>query len=197
MASTSTRWPPTSPVCGSGFRWPPTPTSRALRNPDFKIDSGDALLVDWPSRFAEAFAGGRGGFDIVLANPPYQNMFSQTRPGRRKGGQAPFAATALPAVPAKGARPLFRPAYRTAIRKAFETARGGFDIFVPFMELGIQILRDHGMLAYITPNKLLERQVRRDAANVPRFARSTAVAGGPLGRAGFRRRGLPGSSPSP
>ncbi len=29
MASTSTRWPPTSPVCGSGFRWPPTPTSRA------------------------------------------------------------------------------------------------------------------------------------------------------------------------
>ena len=51
--------------------------------------------------------------------------------------------------------PFFRPAYRTAIRKAFETARGGFDIFVPFMELGIQILRDHGMLAYITPNKLL------------------------------------------
>ena len=30
-----------------------------LRNLDFKIATGDALLADWPSRFPEAFADER------------------------------------------------------------------------------------------------------------------------------------------
>ena len=88
-----------------------------LRNLDFKIATGDALLADWPSRFPEAFADQRGGFDIVLANPPYVNMFSQDA---------------------------HVPEYRAELRKAFETARGGFDIFVPFMERGIQICATRG-----------------------------------------------------
>ncbi len=85
-------------------------------------------VVDWRIQFAEVFSNRRGGFDVVLANPPYVNMFSQD-------------ANA--------------PEYRAALKRAFKTARGGFDIFVPFMERGLQLLCDKGMLAYITPNKLL------------------------------------------
>ena len=107
-------------------------------------------VIAWHIHFAEVFISGRrqqqidrniadigdfkvttiepGGFDIVLANPPYLNMFEMDA---------------------------IDPEYRERLRQQFATARGGFDVFVPFMERGVQLLCDNGMLAYITPNKLL------------------------------------------
>jgi len=69
-----------------------------------------------------------GGFDIVLANPPYVNMVEMDSTDSD---------------------------YRERLRDLYVTASGGFDIFVPFMERGVQLLKKEGLLAYITPNKLL------------------------------------------
>ena len=69
-----------------------------------------------------------GGFDIVLANPPYVNMVEMD-------SSDSF--------------------YRERLRDLYISASGGFDIFVPFMERGVQLLKKEGTLAYITPNKLL------------------------------------------
>ncbi|MGH7134945.1 MAG: Eco57I restriction-modification methylase domain-containing protein, partial [Pirellulales bacterium] len=44
-----------------------------------------AAIVDWRIQFAEAFANKRGGFNIVLANPPYVRMelFKDIKPQLR------------------------------------------------------------------------------------------------------------------
>ncbi len=67
-------------------------------------------------------------FDAVLINPPYLNMVAMK------------------------AR---HPEQRRRIRRQFATARGGFDLFVPFVERGLQMLRPGGILAALTPDKIL------------------------------------------
>ncbi len=86
----------------------------------------DSKAVDWRVQFAEVF--NRGGFDVAIANPPYVNM------------------VAMKDVDAN---------YRALLKSTYSTARGGFDIFVPFMERGMQVLCPGALMAYITPNKLL------------------------------------------
>ena len=82
--------------------------------------------VDWRVEFAEVFD--RGGFDVAIANPPYVNMVAMDRTDSE---------------------------YRALLRLNYSTARGAFDIFVPFIERGMQLLSSSGLVAYITPNKLL------------------------------------------
>jgi type I restriction-modification system DNA methylase subunit len=81
---------------------------------------------DWAVEFYEVFA--TGGFDIVLANPPYVNMVEMDQSAIHD---------------------------RDLIRAQFQTATKGFDLFVPFMERGVQLLCPTGIFAYITPNKIL------------------------------------------
>ncbi len=87
-------------------------------------------IVDWRIQFAETM-GRTGGFDIVLANPPYVNMVEMTKTA---------------------------PGYRDLLRSRFETASGGFDLFVPFMERGVALTRPNGMFAFIVPNKVLSAE---------------------------------------
>ena len=72
-----------------------------------------------------------GGFDMVLANPPYVNMVEMDATD---------------------------PDYRNQVRAHFESASGGFDLFVPFMERGCQLLRRGGSFSYIVPNKVLSAE---------------------------------------
>jgi len=110
-----------------------------LPNLEFKIETGDSLLTPDPQempdscriQFAEVFADERGGFDIVLANPPYVNMVEMDTTN---------------------------PHYRDQVRVQFESTSGGFDLFVPFMERGCQLLRRGGSLSYIVPNKVLSAE---------------------------------------
>jgi len=67
-------------------------------------------------------------FDIVLVNPPYLNMVAME------------------------AR---HPEQRRRLRATYQTARGGFDLFIPFIERSIDLLREGGVLAALTPDKLL------------------------------------------
>ena len=87
----------------------------------------DEEVLNWRVQFAEVFSA-RRGFDIAIANPPYVNMVTMEKTNAE---------------------------YRAALKSIYTTAKGGFDIFVPFVERGIQILSPAGLMAYITPNKLL------------------------------------------
>lgn len=89
---------------------------------------GEANIIDWQVQFAEVFAK-NGGFDIVLANPPYVSALEFLR--TRKAAE------------------------RIALRDRFETTKGAWDLYVPFFERGLQLLRTGGQLAYISPNKYL------------------------------------------
>ena len=85
---------------------------------------------DWQAAFPDVFA--RGGFDCVVGNPPYvklQNfrkvhadMAAFLSRGRAQGG-----------------------AYAS-------TQTGNFDLYLPFVEKGIQLLNDNGRLGYIAPS---------------------------------------------
>jgi len=86
--------------------------------------------VDWRITFAEIFDE-NDGFDLVVANPPYVNMVEMD-------------ATAS--------------TYRGFLRDRFTSARGGFDLYVPFMERGLQVLRMGGMLVFVVPNKVLSAE---------------------------------------
>jgi hypothetical protein len=119
----------------------------ALPNLDSQIAAGDALLapnpefpgcgagetpaphdaVDWPIRFAEAFAAGRGGFDVVLANPPYVRKENID----------------------KHAKPRLRKLYQEAVT-------GQSDLFCCFYARGMQLLRLGGMHVFICSNSWLD-----------------------------------------
>lgn len=87
-----------------------------------------ANVIDWRVHFADVFFR-RDGFDVVLANPPYVSAmeFSRTRP----------------------------PAQRQALGRLYLSARGAYDLFVPFFERASQLLSPDGVLGFITPNKYL------------------------------------------
>ena len=89
--------------------------------------SGPLIGFDWPVEFAEVFAN--RGFDVVVANPPYVNALEFARSYPKE--------------------------YRKALNRIFDSASGAYDLFIPFMERGVNLLKPAGTLAFITPNKYL------------------------------------------
>ncbi len=85
--------------------------------------SGNATVIgfDWAVEFAEVFE--RGGFDVVLANPPYvrQELIMDSKPMLKAVYGDLYSSTA--------------------------------DLYVYFYYRAIQLLRQHGMLAFISSNK--------------------------------------------
>lgn len=84
--------------------------------------------IDWRVEFAEVFDQ-KGGFDIVVANPPYINAIEYRRTHSNE--------------------------QRSHLNSSFHTARGAYDLYVLFFERAIQLLRKRGLLSFITPNKFL------------------------------------------
>ena len=82
---------------------------------------------DWAVEFAEVFAD--GGFDVVVANPPYVSAIEFSRS--------------------------YPKSYRTHLTGNFHTAQGAWDLYVLFFERGLTLLKESGVLAFITPNKYL------------------------------------------
>jgi hypothetical protein len=80
-------------------------------------------VVDWRIQFAEAFANKRGGFDAVLANPPYvrQELIRSVKPQLKEVYPAVYNGTA--------------------------------DLYCYFYARSLQLLRPGGMLAFISSNK--------------------------------------------
>lgn len=72
--------------------------------------------------------GNKDGFDIVVANPPYVDSELMTR--------------------------IF-PDLRDTCVDIFLSAKGNWDLFVIFIEKGLHLIRNEGILTYIVPNKLI------------------------------------------
>ena len=99
----------------------------ALRKDIRLFSNRDGDGFDWVIDFAEVFIA--GGFDVVIANPPYISAleFSRNYPA----------------------------AYRRQITDLFSSTRGSYDFYIPFFERGLELLQTNGNLTFITPNKFL------------------------------------------
>ena len=78
----------------------------------------------------------RGGFDAVIGNPPYVEF-------KRLDAEL-----------------------KKPIRERFESAKGKFDLFIPFIEQGIRILKEGGCISYICPSMFVKRDF---GAGIRRF----------------------------
>ncbi len=88
---------------------------------DTRIKCGNSLAFPWEIEFAEVFEE-RGGFDIVVGNPPWGADLTEIREYLDSG---PFAL-----------------------------ARGQYDSYELFIELGRRLLRERGMFGFIIPDSI-------------------------------------------
>ncbi len=101
------------------------------------IDSDDALSpaqdFDWRAEFPALrdAHGAFAGFDAVLANPPYVDSERMINEGQR--------------------------ALREQLARRWPSARGNWDLFIVFMELGLALTAPHGTMAFLTPDKWLAK----------------------------------------
>lgn len=109
---------------------------KPLATLDDNIISKDSIMFDstnpsessfsWNSKYIEIM--NNGGFDIVLGNPPYIDSEEMTK--------------SMPQV-------------REFCRKHYSSAKGNWDMYIPFIEKGLKILKTNGIMCYIVPNKLI------------------------------------------
>ena len=80
----------------------------------------------WHTYFADVFE--KGGFDIVIGNPPYIDSETMCKT---------------------------IPQMRELYARRYSTAKGNWDMFVVFVELVIGLTRNRGVYSFIVPNKLI------------------------------------------
>lgn len=89
---------------------------------------------DWETEFPEIFVTDDPGFDCVIGNPPYVKLQHFRRV------QADVTKYLLEARRADGG-PLYE-----------STRTGNFDMYLPFIEKGVELLDSSGKMGYIAPN---------------------------------------------
>ncbi len=90
-------------------------------------DLAQQPFILWQLYFPKVFKE-KQGFDIVIGNPPYVDSEEMTRN---------------------------MPIEREIYSKIFSCAKGNWDLFVLFIEKGINLVRNNGVHTYIVPNKLV------------------------------------------
>lgn len=90
---------------------------------------GDAWREKHPFTWEQAFPGimARGGFDVVIGNPPYAGF-------QGIGEDKPI------------------------LRDHYSSATGRFDLYMPFIERSLQLLKERGILGFICPTNFMKRQ---------------------------------------
>lgn len=86
---------------------------------------GPGGFMDWSGYFPAVFSATHPGFDIVIGNPPYV------------------------------ANKIIPPERKKIYQNSFSTALGQYDLSVLFFEQGMNLLKDGGVLSYITSNKFM------------------------------------------
>lgn len=110
---------------GCGNCGEPAETEKITQMLRQRIRVGDALAINWQQEFPGVFSDPNPGFALVIGNPPY--------------------------IPNK-----LLPTYiKEIINSSYQTPEGQYDIIVPFIEKGLDILRPGGLLCYIVSNKYL------------------------------------------
>ena len=89
-------------------------------------------VFDWEEAFPEVFA--EGGFDVVIGNPPYVKL----QHFRKVHSEV---AEYLVNAETTGGRPRYS-----------STQTGNFDLYLPFIEKGLELLKEGGRLGYIAPS---------------------------------------------
>ena len=89
---------------------------------------------DWEVEFPEVFGRENPGFDCVIGNPPYVKLqhFRKVQPDVAK-------------YLLEARRPDGAPMYES-------TQTGNFDMYLPFIEKGVELLNGRGKMGYIAPN---------------------------------------------
>lgn len=95
---------------------------------EFTSKNKNKPFFAWKLYFVEVFE--KGGFDVVIANPPYVRIFKQGQNNETKD----------------------------AFKRLYISAYKDYDYYVLFLEKGINILKPNGVLVYITPDKYLVRE---------------------------------------
>lgn len=85
----------------------------------------------WNLYFSEIFHQ-KGGFDVVIGNPPY--------------------------ISALEAKKIIDKEERDKYKNNFMSARGAYDLYILFFELGISTIKNKGNLIFISPSKYLAAQ---------------------------------------
>jgi len=114
-----------------------------------EVEKERVNAFDWETEYPEVFSdkNGLSGFDAVIGNPPYVKFqnFHKIHPDMteylRHGRDDPDGK-------------LF---------KGYKSAKSGnFDLFIPFIEKGIELLNSEGRLGYIAPNVWVVNDYGRD-----------------------------------
>ena len=110
---------------------------RKLNSLNENIKCGNSLIsdpniagekaFDWQKEFPQVFD--KGGFDIVIGNPPYVNAIEI----KRSYSQEEFKY----------------------LKSNYLTAKGTVDLYIYFFEKGLSVMNTNGVLAYISPNRYL------------------------------------------
>lgn len=112
----------------------------------FEEDARERVNVfNWEKTFPHIFA--QGGFDCVIGNPPYvklQNFRKIDEP----------VATYLKDARRTDGTPRYR-----------STQTGNFDLYLPFIEKGIELLHPEGRLGYIAPSVWLKNEYGKGLRN--------------------------------
>jgi len=85
------------------------------------------MEFDFEAYFSEVFHR-KSGFDVVIANPPYVDSEEMAKS---------------------------MPDFRKKISASYDSAKGNWDLYIPFWELGFKLLSSNGNAVFITPNKWL------------------------------------------
>ncbi|NQT25597.1 Eco57I restriction-modification methylase domain-containing protein [candidate division KSB1 bacterium] len=120
----------------------------SLIGPDFYehqqgslFDENEAMRInafDWKAEFSEVFAN--GGFDAVIGNPPYIRIQAMKE-------WAPVEVE------------FYKQKYKSA-------SKGNYDIYVVFVERGLTLLNQDGLLGFILPHKFFNAKYGEPLRNI-------------------------------
>jgi len=94
-----------------------------------KTDLGYQVTFDFKIYFSEVFDS-QGGFDVVIANPPYIDSENMTK-----------TAAEL----------------RHIVQASYTMTKGNWDIYIAFYERALSLLGRFGVLSFITPDKWISK----------------------------------------
>jgi hypothetical protein len=107
---------------------------------------------DWHAAFPDVFS--HGGFDCVIGNPPYIKLQHFRR-----------ALEDVAAYLVEAENPDGSPVYTS-------TRSGNFDMYLPFIEKGIRLLKPEGRMGYIAPNVWMVNEYGKPLRQLIRHTRT-------------------------
>ena len=93
-----------------------------------RIKSSEYPILNWKFDFGTTFS--KGGFDVVIGNPPYVDSETMVRADAK---------------------------YRDVLTGMYQSTKGNWDYYVPFFERAMQLTRENGMVCFISANKWLAK----------------------------------------